>query len=187
MTSLSSISAAATPGTFPLDALDGCESALLLFGAGFLGRNDAIHVWNAGIESATVVDVDAGKLNEMAALYVHDGWQFVARDAYQFAQAWQEQGRAADVVIVDPWTQHVGRALDQLPLWCSVARKTLIIGASAEWFAEKGADVDAGGVRWWLRARFPEWRELPIVWRLVKRSNHKGGVWWIVFDPRSAT
>jgi len=56
------------PNVYPTDILAECESGLCLFGAGFYGRNDAIHMHNAGL-SLTVIDTDKDKLLTMAHMY----------------------------------------------------------------------------------------------------------------------
>lgn len=113
----------ADAGPYPVELLEGCRSGLILFGAAFLGRNDAIHMLDAGV-ICDVVDIDQVKLDEMAHLYPAD-WHFYATDAWWFAEASRVR---YDVVSVDTWTGDLAaESLKSLPLWCSVARKLVTL------------------------------------------------------------
>jgi len=100
-----------------------CASALLLFGAGFLGMNDGIHMADAGLFGC-VVDIDFPKLEHMSRLYPSD-WMFCQADAWDFA------GRCDtkfDVVSVDNFTGSAELpVLESLPLWCALATKLVTV------------------------------------------------------------
>lgn len=87
-------------GPYPTELLEGAGSALFLFGAGFLGANDAGHAAAAGVPS-TVVDIDEAKLEQMRGLYPDD-WEFVRADAFDYIAA-QRGRRRWDLVSVDPF------------------------------------------------------------------------------------
>lgn len=106
-------------GPYPTDKLQGCETALLLFGAGFLGMNDAIHVADAGMHG-TVVDTDREMLERMLPLYPAD-WVFVEGDAWWFAE---HIGASFDVVSVDCFTGDAElKAHQTIGRWCSMASR----------------------------------------------------------------
>jgi len=67
------------PNLYPTYLLDKCDSGLCLFGAGFYGANDAIHMHYANMQYIQVVDTDAIKINDMQAEYP-DEWVFTVAD-----------------------------------------------------------------------------------------------------------
>ncbi len=117
----------ARAGTYPTDLLAGCDSALLLFGAAFLGINDAIHFAAAGLAEVTVVDIDAERLDAMRALYPRS-WELVAADAFDFVQRRHAAGERYDIVSADPTTPLMPRCRDELPILCALARRAVVLG-----------------------------------------------------------
>jgi hypothetical protein len=139
---------------YPVHLLEGHRTGLLLYGAGFLGHNDAVHYAMAGLE-CTVVDTDAGRLDEMRGLY--DGaWAFVAADAVGFAEAAADADMFWDCVSVDPYTgDAMAVAHERLELWCSVARHLVTMGCQRgdTWRAPAGwhshlYERDGAGMFW---------------------------------------
>lgn len=119
---LDAISKAATP--FPAYVLPLEGTALSLFAAAFLGVNDAIYFARNDM-TATCVDTDEQRLEEMADLYPYD-WDFVVSDAWEFAEAAGREGRRWDVVTVDTYTgRATDRSLQTLDLWCSLAERVV--------------------------------------------------------------
>jgi glycosyltransferase involved in cell wall biosynthesis len=143
---------------YPSDVLGGRETALVLFGAAFLGVNDAVHFANAGIPKVTVVDTDAARLGTMRALYP-ESWEFVAADAFAFVDEQRDAAALYDVVSADPFTGLMPRCRDHLPALCALARHAVVLGA------ERGLRLDAP----------PGWRS-----RRVERSEQHD---WIVLEP----
>lgn len=145
--------------SFPSRVLAFGESALVLFAAGFYGKQDAYWVADAGMQ-ATCVDVDADRLDAMAAVYPTD-WDFIEADVY----SWIEHAVGQwDVVSVDCPTGHFERCAERLPQFCRLARRAVVLGAGAE-----------------HAALFP-----PEAWRVsdvVHRSDYApGGVFWAVVE-----
>jgi hypothetical protein len=100
-----------------------------------------------------------GKLAEMQAVYPA-GWEFVNADVFDYVDG---QSRRWDVVTLDPWTGQFERCASMLPVWTTLARKVVVLGHGN------------------YRLREPE---APDGWHLAdrfKRSDFKGGVWWLVF------
>jgi len=144
---------------FPHADIDGCHTALLLFGAGFHGWNDGWHVAHAGIHG-TVVDINAERLHEMRDLYPAD-WKFIQNDAFVAAQRAADMGGSFDLVSVDCFTNLSDTCFREIPLWTSIARRTVLITVTS--------DTLAGPAR---GARAPEgWRPLPPLERAT-------GVYW---------
>jgi hypothetical protein len=127
----------------------------MLFCAAWFGRQDAVHIADAGL-FATCVDTDEEKLLEMRGLYPDD-WTFVCSDAFAFAK---QTGGRWDVVSLDPFTDKFQLCAAMLPLWCDLARRVVVLGT--------GPDVALS---------------IPDGWKLSdlrRRSDFKGGVYWAV-------
>lgn len=142
---------------YPLHALEGCESALVLFAAAFHGIQDAVWIADAGL-TATCVDVDARRLGEMVLAYP-EGWEYVPGDAYVYATLTE---RVWDVVSLDPSSGQFQACADRLELWCSRARHVVILGC--------GDDTEI---------------VVPDGWTLTEklwRSRFSGGVFWAVLE-----
>lgn len=140
---------------YPGFVLEGCDNALILFAAGFLGKQDAYWVAEAGLR-ARCVDLDVEKLGEMRGLYPAD-WSWRCADVWEYADA-----RQYDVVSLDPWTQDFQRCADMLPKWCGLAKRAVVLGTGAT------TEVLA-----------------PTGWRISdvrKRSDYDGGVYWTVLE-----
>ncbi len=142
---------------FPHTVLEQRTDALVLFAAGFHGRQDAYWIKQAGIP-ATCVDNDPELLAAMAPLYPED-WDFVLADAYAFAKVAVRQW---DVVTLDPWTNQFQQCADNIEAWTGLAKHTVVIGHG--W--NTAIPVPDGWVGTDLR----------------KRSDYDGGVYWTVME-----
>lgn len=144
---------------YPRHVLIGCETALVLFAAGFWGRQDAYWVAEAGLR-ATCVDTDGERLEQMRALYP-GGWDFAEADAYAFAEA---TGQMWDLVSIDCPTNHFERCADLVPLWCEIARQAVVLGTNRQLARE--INPPAG------------WEKTEIRYR----SDFAGGVYWATLE-----
>lgn len=138
--------------------LDGCSTALCLFSAMWHGRQDVYWLAKQGL-TGTCVDLEAERLAEMKAVYPR-GWKFVTADVFEYASKLK---RTWDVVSLDPWSGQFERCAEMLPVWASLADRVVVLGH--------------GNYR--LRRPDP-----PDGWSLAhsfKRSDFKGGVYWLVF------
>ncbi len=144
--------------TFPCDALAGSHTALVLFAAGFFGRQDAFWIAEA-LMHATCVDIDHERLDAMAAVYPTD-WDFLEANVYEWAPGQTGQW---DVVSVDCPSGHFDQCADLLPVWCRLARRLVVLGAGRgqEFVQPSGWEVT--DVR--------------------RRSSYGGGVYWAVLEP----
>lgn len=156
---LDRISTEARP--YPAYHLSADLTGLAIFSAAYEGRNDAIHFARNGMV-ATCVDQNFDWLWKMEKLYP-DSWTFVHADAWWFAEDAAAKGQTWDVVTVDPYRPMIGRAIETLPLWCSLAEQVLTIGVfSAEpqpaipdgWHASLFPRTDEVG--WLVLTRTPE-------------------------------
>jgi len=167
------VRASSTPGSFPIEVLEGSTTALLLFGAGFLGANDGIFVHDAGLSAVTVVDTDPVKIDEMRPIFPN--WSFERREARTYAY---QDASPADVVIVDPWTQAMNWVMNETPLWHSLATRYLVIGVSVPWFNDQLLPPTLEGINSWVRHCTIG---VPQAVKLHRRSEYRGGVFWAVF------
>lgn len=142
---------------FPGSVLEGSETALCLFSAAWHGRQDAYWVARRGL-TATCVDLDARRLEEMREIYPPD-WEFVHADAFEYVRERVMYADRVDAVILDPYTVHFAACAAYLPEWCDAANNVVILGMD-------GRELEPP----------PGW-ELQLK---LKRSSYKGGVYWQV-------
>lgn len=144
---------------YPVELLEGAESGLLLFAAGFLGHNDGVHFAERGIP-CDCVDVDRDRLEEMRQLYPRD-WNFHVDDAFDFAR--EAVGRRRwDVVSVDTFTGDVmERALEHLRIWTALANRavTVTLTAGTSYAAPRG----------WTHWLYP--RSVSVYWLVLERED----------------
>lgn len=136
----------------------GSETALVLFAAQWLGKQDAYWIADAGLQG-TCVDVQPDKLNQMEQIYP-EGWEFVCADVFPFTE---QTSRVWDVVSIDCPSNMFQQCADLLERWCSLARDAVILGT--------GWDTKV---------------EAPDGWQVTdvrKRSDYDGGVYWTVLEP----
>lgn len=147
---------------YPVWALKGCETALIVFASEFGGMNDAAWIVDEGLR-ATCVDINAEKLEAMKGNYPDD-WEYVVADAYDFAGECAGGPYKWDVVSLDPFTNHFDRCAENIEAWCRLARNAVIVGT--------GTDTTI---------------ITPLGWQqtdCLKRTDYQGGVFWTVLEPR---
>lgn len=155
---------------YPADLLAGADSVLLLFAAGFGGRNDGQWVRDAGVPAVTAVDLDGDALRTMRDSFPSE-WEFVCEDAFEFARS---EERTWDIVSVDlPSSMPLEMA--DVAAWCRLANRHVVSTV--------------------MRHNFP-WQvgisQLPPPpqgWsyrRLHHRSSYRGGCWWLVTSREEA-
>lgn len=111
---------------YPAQYLEACRTGLCLFGAAYLGHNDAVHFYEHGL-ATTVVDTDSERLEAMRDLYP-DAWSFVSVDAWEYAHAAAREEVSWDAVSVDCFTGDAElRVLEDLALWASIAREVVTV------------------------------------------------------------
>jgi hypothetical protein len=147
---------------YPRDRLSGLQSALMVFCAAFLGRQDCVWVAEAGLEYVTAVDSDQERLQEMAGIYPAD-WGFVADDAFTFAARRYADGGLYDLVSLDPPTQLFQAAADAVELWCGLADRLVVIGTGRDTTLEPPAG----------------WAQTDR----ITRTTRTGGVYWTILEP----
>jgi hypothetical protein len=165
-------------GPFPTEYLRPGTTALCLFSARFYGRSDVIRVHDAGITQATLVDLDAKRLEEMRTIYPAT-WDYVAADCREFLR--KDTGRY-DVVIADPWqTMAAEVAWDWLPKIMSMTT-AFIVNYIDEMLATLGVasdDLDR------LSEVVCERTGVPV--RFQKMMQRTKPVWWAVIINQGGT
>jgi hypothetical protein len=141
--------------------MQGCETALCLFCAEWLGMQDAYWLAKAGL-GGLCVDLQGDKLEQMRELYP-EGWGFVKADVYGFAEAAKREEMCWDVVTLDPWTGQFEKCAALIETWCTLARKVVVLGH--------------GNYRLSAPAAPNGWQHVET----IRRSDFKGGVNWLVY------
>jgi hypothetical protein len=134
-------------------------TALALFGAGFWGWNDGIHLIRAGL-TVDFVDLSKDRLFEMATL-MPEGHAYHVDDAWDFTERAAMEGREWDVVSVDPFMGDMAeRVWETFYLWLTVARQmvTLTVRADTRLQAPEG----------WTQSFFP--RNSRVAWMVMRRD-----------------
>jgi hypothetical protein len=116
---------------FPKFVLRNCDSALMLFCAGFYGKNDCVWVEQANVKDVTAVDTDASKLRVMQELYP-PGWKFACADVYRFTVGATSQALKFDLVVADVPLTQFEYSKDWYKSWCWLSDRYVLITAEAE-------------------------------------------------------
>lgn len=121
------------PNTFPKDLLQDCESGLCLFGAGFYGANDAIHMFKAGMRDVTIMDTDRQKIAAMVKMYPHE-WYFLGHDVFDWLESivdYYKDPYLWDIVVVDPPLSLIHDVCANLDKFLALASKYLVLTVSS--------------------------------------------------------
>ena len=119
------------PNVYPVNLLNKCDSGLCLFGAGFYGANDAIHMYNAGM-TVHVVDNDATKIAVMEEMYPND-WVFSTADVTTWAPNTANNGLLTwDIVSVDAPQNMFPWVLSNFDELAKLANKYLVVTMATE-------------------------------------------------------
>ncbi len=160
-TSLHKLIGEARVNPFPKHLLRGSKTALLLYAAGFHGRQDGVFVAEAGVQ-ATCVDIDRQKLSEMEQVYPGD-WDFIVDDALHYARsAWTN----FSFVSVDCPSDKSDMCYRELHTFLTIAARALILTVHEE-MEEKS----------WRHPEIPGWRSTTL-----RRSWYRGGTYWLCLE-----
>jgi hypothetical protein len=89
---------------YPVQHLAGQQSAAAFGVAAFLGRNDVVYIFDAGIPKVTLVDIDERGLGMMKLIYPSH-WEYITSGYQEYLGGVRDAGDRYDVVACD------------LPLW----------------------------------------------------------------------
>jgi hypothetical protein len=134
----------AVAGPFPRGCLTGVSSAACLFACEQYGRQDVIHLFEAGIPHVTLVDLDDGRMAHMKRMYRPD-WRYEVQDFREFLGSAVAAKAQYDLVTTDPRLvmadEVVGERLRQL---AAIARNGLCLLYTADLLERDG--YNSGGV-----------------------------------------
>lgn len=122
-TSLDEIRRLGNRATFPQNLLSYCDSALMLFCAGFYGANDCIWVQHHGIRRVRGIDVDDDKLRVMRKLYPPNWW-FSHADVFESIPSMLKK---YDLVVADPSINLVQRLLKRVRCLTDLSEKFVVV------------------------------------------------------------
>jgi len=149
---------------YPLDYVseERCETALVLFGAGFYGLNDGAWLAGAGL-LATVVDVDRLRLDVMQRIYPA-AWTFECSDAYEYVEGAAASSRRWDLLSIDPPVALCGGVDVMLPALVKLANSLVVVTRLA------GSETVSPPPGWHVVCRRS--RSSAADWVVLKRSTH---------------
>lgn len=167
--SLAEVRAEARGRVYPTEVLQGLRSGLLLFGAGFYGSADGIWFRDAGLQFASVVDIDSMRLGVMRALYP-GSWTFECADVWEWCDRAKDIGAMWDIVSADPPIDIASAAPQEL-IRCAtgLATRYVIVGAMRSAIREFGLEAEQR-----LSSDGRVWRITEIV------ERNSDGASWIV-------
>lgn len=145
--------------SYPRHILAGCDNALILFAAGFFGRQDGFWIADAGLR-ATCVDIRPDLLAAMERVYPYD-WEFVEGDVFEYVA---NTGRQWDLLSIDCPSTLFERCAAQVATWTRLARVAVVLGTSGR------TDLAA-----------------PDGWEVTERrfrSVNYGGTFWAVLERK---
>jgi hypothetical protein len=163
---------------FPGRLLHECRSAASFFCAAFYGKNDLIHVYNAGVPNVTMLDQDAEKLEHMRSIYP-DHWETVCGDAFEIVKQLHADGKKYDAVVADMFTGEPGKkvAWDFYDHFSGITGKYLFLMYFQGMLDELGVPAEPAPLQEALIGKLG--RPVNVV-DLVRRSSHAGGMFWCV-------
>jgi hypothetical protein len=161
---------------FPMRMMHEFQSVACFYVAQFFGKNDVIHVYKSGIPEVVLVDLDQQKLDHMTKIYPPN-WELHHGDAIQVARRFADAGRQFDLVVCDPYSGMVQDILkDNLQPFRSIAKKCIMHFMSVEEMTRLADSTDFDKLAAAYRKLDPTARLV----ELIKRSSHRGGVYWAV-------
>lgn len=163
---------------FPLDVLDGIKSVVCFYGATSGGRSDLIHLFDAGLSSVHVVDVEK-KLRDVATVFP-ENWEYTPKEPEEILSTLLAQDVMYDLVICDGSAGIVDYVWeDLLPRLFHLSRKRVLVRLSGEYAFDYVADITAESVR--VLARKVSSITVNVE-HLARRSSGRRGTWWVAFS-----
>jgi len=142
------------PNIYPVRLLMDCDSGLCLFGAGFYGANDAIHMFRTSLPYVQVVDIDAEKIAVMEEMYPSE-WVFTVADIRTWVpNVANTQVLSWDIVSVDAQQSMFPWVLSNFDTIAKLANKYIVLTMSTELGEEVAYYTD-----------IPEWKQIAQITR----------------------
>jgi hypothetical protein len=141
--------------SFPRFVLDKCDSALLLFCAGFYGGHDCLHVADAELDHVLAVDIDKEKLEVMERIYP-EHWHFVEADVLKV-----HTNQRYDLIVADPPLDLIDTTINFMTIWGLWAKKYLVLNV------RRGSQYLA-----------------PIGWRELGKLHRSNEISWLILTNK---
>jgi hypothetical protein len=166
-------------GPFPHRYLLGMTSALCVFTTRQLGKHDVIHVHNAGIPDATLVDIDHEYMQKIKKIY-SPRWSYVLSDYKEFLDENLSRHKRYDVVIADPPLPLAGDVVgESFARFLGVTGKTLILYYTTQMTYELG--LKEGGMEL-MSERLSAMSSIKVGVREIMPRNSE--ISWVVLEKR---
>jgi len=148
------------PNIYPVRLLSECDSGLCLFGAGFYGANDAIHMFRTSLPYVQVVDNDPTKIAVMESMYPAK-WIFTIADITTWVPNVANASVLSwDIVSVDAQQSMFPWVLSNFDTIAKLANKYIVLTMSADLGEEVAYYTD-----------LPEWKQIVKMTRGYSKDN----------------
>lgn len=128
---------------FPEYVLEGTSSAAAFYAAALMGVRDVIHLHDHNVKDVVLIDLDADKMAELQKVYPAN-WEYVVDDAYKVMDRLHDDGRAFDILILDPWTHRQRSDMERLPSLLDITNRYIVISLSANsYFRQANINPDS--------------------------------------------
>jgi hypothetical protein len=181
--SLEKLSELGSPA-FPAEYVNGKNTALCVFVTLFLGKNDVIRLYKAGVKHVTLVDNDADGMADMRLIYPAH-WTYIVSDYRDFLDSAAARGLRYDLVVVDqPIALTQEAAWDHFPSLLALFTDTLMISYTQGMVEALGWDGnDLGKLSTNISSRFSCSVEVLTLSHRY-RDNRVGDLYWMVMRQR---
>lgn len=155
------------------------KNALCVFTTNHFGVQDVIHVYNAGIQHATLVDIDTDILDKMKHPYPTH-WTFIASDFRDFLRGAVASGKKFDVVTSDQPYELCDEVIAHwLGALVQLTRHLLFVFIPEHLLRQSGYD---GSATEQLEATLSERAGVPI--QVLQVMHRNRDVYWVVLRVR---
>ena len=165
----------AQSATFPCAILSEVNTAISFFSAHFHGLNDIVHLYQNNVKNIWINDLNEKLLRETAELYDLQDYMLPG-DAFEVARLCAEAEMSFDLVVCDPFTGLMKEVIEDQSFY-NICSRYLVFGVTKSLILEKGnGDLDR---------MFRKLSDQFTVQSAVKRSDFKGGVYWVLLSKNS--
>jgi hypothetical protein len=164
------------PG-FPTQVLSQCNSALSLFCAAYLGRNDLIFLYDSFIPNVTCVDIDGDSIDALKIIFP-PRWKYITQPYMDFIESEIKNGSSYDLVVADPWMgMNREVAWTNFNLLRKLSNKYIICLYTLDMFDELGFNYEDGVEA--LSTCLSLWLKQDI--KCISISKRRPDIFWVCF------
>jgi hypothetical protein len=156
------------------------SKALCLFGCAYYGINDIANIYEAGIESISINDIELDKLNQIDEYYENFSFIKYPGDAFLLVEKFIKDDKKFDIVTADPFSNLYPKVHNEfLTSLLKITQRQLIVGIDGIFLKENGIMDDTNGLKNYYQSIF----KLNInVVELINRSTHRENTYWVSID-----